>query len=455
MHCLPRSLSVRLFLLMVGAVVLAVLLTTALAERDRSRVMRHFRLHAAISHLADAITLLAPLAPSDRVKAAAGLDAREWSISFEPSTAELRAQPLPELAWILAKRLHGQAHVESGWIEEPAQCGTQPEPCLPTGRTAVVDVRFSEGQRVQIGYRRIRERPPPHEQKGFLMSVALFTVILAAASWWAVRLALRPLRRMTRAAEEFGRDLTHPPMDEAGPREVRRAAEAFNAMQRQIRNSIAERTRILAAITHDLKTPLTRMHLRLEQCTDPALQTKLRDDLAAMRSLVDEGLDLARSLDPAEPMQAIDLGALLQSLSDDAAETGQDVRYEGSDSRGTILVYGRPNALRRVLVNLIDNAVKYGHYARVRLDAFDNKIKVCIRDGGPGIPDEQIGEVIKPFTRLETSRSRDTGGTGLGLAIASNLLASQQGRLILSNPPGGGLEAAVELTRFPRVTAAP
>src|SRR5690606_21265755 len=136
-----------------------------------------------------------------------------------------------------------------------------------------------------LGYRRVRERPPPHEQKGFLVGGALFSGILAAASWWAVRLALRPLLRMTRAAEDCGRDVMHPPMDETGPQEVRQAGRAFNAMQQQIRHHMAERTRILAAITHDLKTPLTRMQLRLEQCTDRALQNKLRDDLAAMRSL--------------------------------------------------------------------------------------------------------------------------------------------------------------------------
>ncbi len=454
MRRFPRSLSVRLFLVMLGSVILAVALTAVLAERDRSKALRHVRLHAAISHLTDAITLLAPLPAALRVQAAAGLNAREWFVHFEPRPTPHQARALPELAWVLAKNLSGRARVESGWVEGATDCSAEPGPCMLTGRTVVVNVRFADGQLAQIGYRRVRERPRPHQQSGFLIGVALFAGILAAASWWAVRLALRPLRRMTRAAEEFGRDMMQPPMDESGPDELRQAAQAFNAMQRQIRHSMAERTRILAAITHDLKTPLTRMQLRLEQCTDSVLQRRLRDDLAAMRSLVDEGLDLARSLDTAEPMQAVDLGALLQSLSDDAADTGQDVRYDGFVPPASILVYARPNALRRVFVNLIDNAVKYGRCARIILQPTEDRVAVCIRDAGPGIPEDRLQDVVKPFIRLEDSRSRDTGGTGLGLSIAANLLTSQQAKLTLRNRLEGGLEARVELTRLRRIPAA-
>lgn len=453
MRGFPRSLSVRLFMIMLGGVILSVVLTAGLAQRDRSKALRHFRLHAAISHLSDVITLLAPLSAPSRTDTAAGLNPQEWLVTFDPREAQRRPKPVPELAWILSKRLQGRARVESGWVEEPADCGAGPGPCVLAGKTAVVNVRFADGQRLQIGYRKVRERAPPHEQKGFLTAVAVFTGILAAASWWAVRLALRPLRRMTRAAEAFGRDMMHPPLDEAGPQEVKQAAQAFNAMQRQIRHNLAERTRILAAVTHDLKTPLTRMRLRLEQCTDPALQDKLRDDLAAMRALIDEGLELARSLDTAEPMQAVDLGALLQSLCDDAADIGQDVRFENAEMPSGVLVYGRANALRRVFDNLIGNAVKYGRLARLRTQFGKRKITVKIRDAGPGIPEDRLQDVVQPFIRLEDSRSRDSGGTGLGLAIAANLLASQQGKLDLRNLPEGGLEAAVQLTLLSRAGA--
>jgi len=254
---------------------------------------------------------------------------------------------------------------------------------------------------------------------------------------------------MAQAAEDFGRDIAaHPPMDVSGPTEVRRAAQAFNAMQERILSYMAERTQILSAVTHDLKTPLTRMRLRLEHCADEPLKDKLLGDVAAMQSLVDEGLELARSLDTSEVTKPVDLGALLESLCDDAAEAGQAVRFDVSRGQRA-LVAGRPNALRRVFTNLIDNAVKYGHYAHVSLERRDGMARVRVRDGGSGIPEEHLLDVLKPFVRLEASRSRDTGGTGLGLAIAANLLKSQQGTLTLRNLPQGGLEATVVLPVTP------
>jgi len=189
---------------------------------------------------------------------------------------------------------------------------------------------------------------------------------------------------------------------------------------------------------------LTRMRLRSENCTDEALKDRFMSDLAAMESMVEEGLELARSLDTVEPVQPVDLDALLQSLCDDATETGQEVTYQRmADS--SVLVAGRPNALDRVFINIIDNAVKYGHYARVFLEQHGNMACVRVCDGGPGIPDEHLQDVLKPFVRLETSRSRDTGGTGLGLAIAENLLRTQQGEISLRNLPQGGLEVSVRL----------
>lgn len=448
MRWLPHSLAVRLFLIMLGAVLLAVLLTAGLARRDHSATLRRFRLHAAISHLNDAVLLLSPLSPESRTRAASGLPPQEWSVLFGESPTGPQARPAPELAWILAKRLGPAAHVDSAWIEQPAHCEAEPVRCPPGSRTALLRVRFPDGQIAQLGYRRVRERPAP-EQRGFLVGVSLFAAILAAASGWAVRLALRPLGRMARAADDLGRDIAHPPMEESGPDEVRQAARAFNAMQQRIRASIAERTQILAAVTHDLKTPLTRMQLRLEQCPDPALRDRLQDDLEAMRSLVDEGLELARSLETGEPMQPVDLGALLSSLCDDAADSGQDVRFETLDPGNPVLVRGRPNALRRVFSNLIDNAVKYGHHARVALDPGPHAVRVLVRDAGPGIPEEWLSEVRQPFVRLESSRSRDTGGTGLGLAIAENLLKSHHGQLRLCNSASGGLEAVVTLPPCP------
>jgi signal transduction histidine kinase len=447
MRRLPNSLSLRLFLIIIGGVLLAVALTATLAQRDRVHAIGEFRLHAAIGHLADVVTLLAQVPAAARRDIVEALPREEWRIDFSPLTPDARVTRLPELAWILRKKLGRLAKVEAAWLENPSSCPPHARRCGPIPRTAVVKVRFADDQLVWLGYKRVRDRPPPHEQQAFLWSIAIFVASLAAAAWWAVRLALRPLSRMAQAAEAFGRDIGHPPMDENGPVEVRRAAESFNAMQERIRTYMTERTQILAAVAHDLKTPLTRMQLRLENCADDGLKGKLRDDIVAMHTLVEEGLDLARSLETTEAIQPVDLDALLQSLTDDATEAGQDVAY-GNAAGSELLVFGRTNALRRVFTNLFDNAVKYGRQARVVADRSEAAVRVCIRDRGPGIADDRLQEVLLPFVRLESSRSRDTGGTGLGLAIAANLLKSQHGRLTLRNHPEGGLEAVVDLPRI-------
>jgi len=304
---------------------------------------------------------------------------------------------------------------------------------------------LGQGQAVWLDY-----SPKPHprlrrvERANFHRRDALVVAIMALVAWLVVRLALRPLQRMTDAAESLGRDIAHPPIDESGPIEVRRAARAFNAMQQDIRAYMAERTQILAAVAHDLKTPLTRLRLRLENCTDEVLREKLGRDLDAMQALVEEGLDLARSLDNEEATQPADLDALLQSLCDDFADTGLPVTYQGLAGSRTVVAC-KPKALVRVFSNLIDNAVKYGQQARVSLERRDGAACVLVRDDGPGIPEDRMHDMLKPFVRLESSRSRETGGTGLGLAIAANLLRPQQGTIGLRNRPEGGLEVTVRL----------
>jgi signal transduction histidine kinase len=295
---------------------------------------------------------------------------------------------------------------------------------------------------IHKGQRRV---PPQIEQWRFPVSLGLFVVLIALVCWLAVRLALRPLQRMSAAAEAFGRDIHQPPLETRGPSEVRQAAQAFNAMQERVRSVMAERTQILAAVTHDLKTPMTRMRLRLENCNDEALREKLAGDLAAMQTLVSEGLDLARSLESSEPEARIDLGALLSSIADDAADTGQPVSFSGPENGATILTLCHPNGLRRAIENLVDNALKYGQRAEISLTRGTYHAAIHIRDHGPGIPADHLEAVLRPFVRLETSRSRDSGGTGLGLAIANNLLSAQSATLTLSNHADGGLDACIEL----------
>lgn len=435
------ALAVRIFLLLVGAVLLAVGLTTALAQWEREKVVEQFRERAAAARLATIVQMLSPLSPEARATAVRALPDREWRIVLGAAGADPDGlAPAPLLAELLGEAVGGAASVESGWLGRSPGCTESPR----CPRQAVVRLRFPDGQGALVQHSDLRPGKPFPGGSFPPLNLALFLVILAAAAWWAVRLALRPLRRLERAVEGFGRDIGHPPLDERGPREVRSAARAFNAMQERIRAHVAERTRILAAVAHDLKTPLTRLRLKLEGLDDETLKGRLLEDLSAMNHLVEEGLDLAQSQEAREPIQRVALASLLQSLCDDAADAGLDVRYDG-DPETEIPVAGRPQALRRVFSNLIDNAVKYGGGARLDLIRRGPSALASVRDAGPGIPDAHLTDVLQPFFRLETSRSRETGGTGLGLAIAANLLSAQGGTLELANRPEGGLEARVSL----------
>ena len=254
------------------------------------------------------------------------------------------------------------------------------------------------------------------------------------------RMASVPLQRLAAAAMALGRDLDREPMAETGPREVRHAAQAFNAMQRQLQHHLAQRTQMLAAITHDLQTPLTRLRLRLENVADEPLRERLVADLAAMQALIREGLELARSEHSREQAVPLELDSLLESLVEDACEAGAEVYFDGGCGQVRVL---RPMAMHRLFSNLLDNALKYGGRAWVRAGQTPEGLSVHIRDDGPGIAEEDLASVFDPFVRLETSRSRDTGGAGLGLAIARTLAERDGAKLQLRNHPAGGLEAIV------------
>jgi signal transduction histidine kinase len=258
-------------------------------------------------------------------------------------------------------------------------------------------------------------------------------------------MTVRPLKLLAQAAKDLGNDINHPPVVLSGAAEIRQASAAFNAMQARIRQHIMQRTQMLAAITHDLQSPLTRLRLRLEKVGDAELQQRLIDDLSAMQQMVKEGLDLARSMDTTETMQALDLDSLLDSVCADATDSGQQVELKG---RAAMALMGRPLAIRRCLVNLIDNAVKYGQYAQVTVERMVGASRIRIRDGGPGIAQDQMARVFEPFYRIETSRSRASGGTGLGLTIARNIAEQHGASVMLSNHAEGGLEVTLIVPEY-------
>lgn len=274
------------------------------------------------------------------------------------------------------------------------------------------------------------------------LTLTLSAVSLVAVV--AVRLVTRPIQRLAEAADAFGRDLDSPPLEESGPTETRQAAEAFNRMQDRLRRLIAERSRALAAVSHDLRTPLTRMRLRAELVDDEALRGQINADIDDMQAMVASTLDYLRGLQENEPLQSIDIEALLQSMVADEQALGRPVTLDAS----TVAPYvGRLSALKRAIANLIDNAVKYGHAARITVADDGDALCIVVVDEGPGIPVADLARVLEPYVRLETSRSRATGGVGLGLAISREAARLHSGELRLENRTEGGLRATLVLPR--------
>lgn len=269
-------------------------------------------------------------------------------------------------------------------------------------------------------------------------------LLLALCCWSGVRLSIRPLMALADAADALNPNAKTAPLDEAGPTEVARAARAFNAMRERIAGFVEERVQILAAISHDLQTPITRMKLRAEMAEDSEEKRKLVHDLAELETLVQEGLTYARAAHGiAEKPSRIDLGAFVQSLAYNYQDTGKAVTI--LQNTGGALVT-RPHAIRRILTNLVDNALKFGGAAELSAYRDRDAVVIEVLDRGTGVPDDKLEAVLQPFFRLEHSRSRETGGSGLGLAIAQQLAVAIGGSISLRNRQGGGLVAEVRLS---------
>jgi signal transduction histidine kinase len=285
--------------------------------------------------------------------------------------------------------------------------------------------------------------PEPFWSLRFALSMVVMLLAVGALSALVVHHLTRPLGTFARAAHRLGTDIKAPPIPESGPAEVRQATRAFNEMQDRIRRFVEDRTQMLAAISHDLGTPITRLRLRAELVEDEGQQKKMLADLDDMEKMVFSALSFARDEAACEPHVMVDLRTLLQRVCDDMADAGHGIT---SDIGDDAVPYGcRPAALRRALTNLIDNAIKYGRQARVSLKNDQQGVLVRIDDKGPGIPEELQEEAFRPFRRLEASRSRETGGTGLGLTVARTIIRAHGGDITLTNRSEGGLRVEVRL----------
>ncbi|QGZ66237.1 ATP-binding protein [Paraburkholderia acidisoli] len=260
----------------------------------------------------------------------------------------------------------------------------------------------------------------------------------------AVRFAVRPLKRLAGAARALGHNLHRPPLDVSGPAEVRLAAQSLNTMQQQLLDGIAERTRFLAAVSHDLRSPLTRLRLRTEMLPSAEWRERLRGDLDEMEAMVGATLDAVRGVEITEARHDIDVDSLLESLADDAREAGRDVTVEG---RATAPLAGYPRNLKRCLQNLLDNALRHGSTVRIAVHDDGQTLRIAIRDDGPGIPAAELEKVFEPYYRASTNAAAHDSGAGLGLTIARSIAGAHGGTLALRNRAAGGVEAVLVMTR--------
>lgn len=462
-HFLPQSLFGRLMLVLASGLVVAQLLSAAinLAERD-TVLVRAMGMQPA-QRIADVVRLLDSLNPAERARIVSVLNVPPMVVSLDRAPVSEQSDSTngahaAMFAAVLRAALGDERPIRVTMTGTPPVWMHGPVPASgrfpvdgpfgpsgmhrfpPDGVSMLTQVRLQDGTWASF------DTQLPQAAAGLPWRVLLTLAILLAAvlllSYVAVRWVTRPLNLLATAADELGRDINRPPLPESGPIEVNRAARAFNTMQARLVRFIDERTRLLTAMSHDLKTPITRMRLRAELLENDGLREKFEHDLVDMETMVTQTLEFMRGLTQREPEQPVDVMALLESLQADNEAMGRTVTING---RVTHPFSAVPQLLKRCISNLIDNAIVYGQRAEIRVDEGSSELTIRVRDHGPGIPDAELEKVFEPFFRLEGSRSRETGGTGLGLSIARNIARADGGEVRLRNHENGGLEAILTL----------
>ena len=437
----PRSLANRTALaLLAGLFVVQAggLLFYTLDRLDLQRLALAQELGLRVSSIYRSV---AQAAPEDRAALIHDLDpASDYRVSLDAAPAASELEPSqPTVQRLLRLSLNSVPIPQALHWKELTIRGR------PSQRRLLISMHMPSGEWLNVAV--TLGRFLPFWSENFLLALLLMTLFAAILVIWAVRQFSSPMRDIAAAAERLGLDVNAGPLPETGTVEAIKAARAFNLMAERIRRFVRDRTFLLTAIGHDLRTPITRLKLRAEWMEDEEQQAKMMADLDELESMVAATLAFGRDDAAAESLVPMDLAELLRTIGEEASdarpETPDAVRYDGPDHQ---VVRARPLAMKRALSNLVQNALNYGHAARISLTASQREtIAVVIDDDGPGIPPNELERVFEPFHRLEASRNRETGGTGLGLPIARNILRAHGGDVTLANRPTGGLRATVTL----------
>jgi signal transduction histidine kinase len=464
----PPSLAGQLVLLLLLALTLAQAVSLLIYVDERRLAIETLRREQVLGRLAATIDLLARAPPELHERLLRLSNTAQLRIELAAESAVDASEPAFRRNWVqrrLARGLGDEVRRvlvdRRGWAPQPWRPWREsPEDedgtarrlvaawpsALPVGRAPVdighlvIAIQLKDGRWLNA-----RALMPPALSAPVLP--ALVATLLAAALVVLIvvpmlRRITLPLRRLAELADRLGRGEAIEPVPEAGPEEVRRTTRAFNRMQERLSRFVEDRTRMLAAIGHDLRTPITSLRLRAELLDDEEARGRILATLDEMQRMVEASLAFAREEASRGATRTVDLGALVESVCADLADLGQDVAFQP----GERLAFAcRPDSLRRAARNLVENAVRYGRRARVSVAAAGGELRIVVDDDGPGIPADALERVFAPFVRLEESRSGDTGGVGLGLAIARTIARAHGGDVRLTNRPEGGLRAEIVL----------
>ena len=450
----PQSLGGQLLAMLLLALAVTQGLGLLLLTDERNRAVRAALGLEAAGRAANVVLLLddAPAGLRPSILRAADSPLVRFEVGPAPAAPHDSADAHVILAQI--RRILGdperevRADVHALPVTPPAGADDMPAAMRPmheammAGRAEPVEltlsIRLAGGDWLNV--RTMFHRPGPQLSPQALLPLLLMAVGVALVAWWTARRVVGPMRALAVGADRLGRGLDADPLPLTGPSEVRDTTQAFNRMKDRLTRIVNERTQMLAALSHDLRSPLTAMRLRIEMLDDTEDSARLKALVEEMQAMVEATLEFARGVARAEPAVAVDLAALLADLVGDVAG-GRASLAPSPPLPATV----RRQALNRALRNLIDNAVRYGDVAKVTLTHEQGLAVICIADNGPGLPEDQLEAVFEPFARLEGSRNRDTGGAGLGLANSRTIIQAHGGTVMLRNLPGGGLEAVVRL----------
>lgn len=459
----PRSLSGRMACILVAGLLAAQALTSTIWFDRRHGELMDVPLRIIASRLAGVMKLLQAQNPEEREKIIAILgDTR-----FRPTLLDAPPADLPEphtpseterliraiaiarygrpaYVWVIRTELLGDDGRRAGtWAMLNAQ--------FPSVRYSVLMHEPGKPLWLRVDGVEGTNGADTHRlgtiADYFLRIYVVRILIVVLIALLAVRLAMKPLARMTKAAEALGEDINSPPLDTAGPVEVRRAAEAFNLMQARLIDSLAERSRFLAAVSHDLRSPITRLRLRTELLPAEDLREKFRAELSDMEAMIDATLTFAQSGEGETFLSEVGVDALLAGIAGNLRELGADVTISGS-TIAPLTCFRL--SFQRCLQNIIENAVRYGAQANVEVRDGIDELEIVVTDIGPGIPDAELERVLEPFYRLEASRNSNTGGFGLGLSIANAIARVHGGSLQIANGEDCGLIVRVRIPRRDR-----